>query len=38
MYKNNGELACQMCSDPMTAEDYSYCNICSECRDWQSEN
>ena len=37
-YKNNGELACQMCHAGMSQEEYDFCDICPECRDeeqWQ---
>jgi uncharacterized CHY-type Zn-finger protein len=32
-YRNNGELACQMCHAGMSQEEYDFCDICPECRD-----
>ncbi len=33
MYKNNGELACQMCHADMSIEEFEFCDICPHCRD-----
>ena len=33
MYRNNGELACQMCHASMSQEEIDFCDICPECLD-----
>ena len=33
MYRNNGEIACQMCHASMSESEYAFCDICPDCRD-----
>jgi uncharacterized CHY-type Zn-finger protein len=33
MYRNNGEIACQICHAGMSIEEFEFCDICPHCRD-----